>query len=367
MINVESRPAASVWTAGTTLLAPISWGTSYVTITELLPDGRPLLVATMRVVPSGLVLLAAGALASRWRPRGAEWWRTATLAAFNFGIFFPLLVVAVYRLPGGVAAAVGGLQPLLVAALSWLLGDRRPRALDLAVGCAAALGVGLVVVRPGAGLDPVGVLAAVGANVSFAMGVVLTKRARAPANRVAATGWQLLMGGVVLVPLTAVIEGAPPEMTVRNVAGFAYLGLAGTALAFLLWFNGIRRLPAAAPPLLGLAAPVTGAVLGWVILGQSLSPLQLTGFAITLAAIAYGAALPASAPDPDRSVPRASRSDHRSRSGSAQAVSAADTARPSARRASTERARAAAGWATSCATSASTSPSSRSGATTRCT
>ena len=53
-----------------------------------------------------------------------------------------------------------------------------------------------------------------------------------------------------------------------------------------MWFTGIRRLPAPAPPLLGLAAPVTGAVLGWVVLGQALSPVQLLGFAVTLGAIA---------------------------------------------------------------------------------
>jgi probable blue pigment (indigoidine) exporter len=274
-----------------TVLAPIAWGTTYVTITELLPEGRPLLVATMRVVPSGLALIAASMFASRWRPRGAEWWRTGVLAVFNFGVFFPLLVAAVYRLPGGVAAAVGGLQPLFVAGLSWLVNGRRPRAMGLGVGLVAALGVGLVVIRPGADLDPVGLVAALGANLSFAVGVVLTKRWPTPSNQVAATGWQLLMGGLVLVPLTAIVEGMPPSLTGRNVAGFAYLSLAGTALAFVLWFNGIRRLPTAAPPLLGLAAPVTGAVLGWIVLGQSLSPLQLIGFVVTLGAIAYGASL----------------------------------------------------------------------------
>ena len=295
-MSMKIGVTVATWTAATTLLAPIAWGTTYVTITELLPDGRPLLVATMRVVPSGVVLLMAGALASRWRPRGGEWWRTGSLAVFNFGIFFPLLVVAVYRLPGGVAAAVGGLQPLLVAALTSLVTGRRPRVLDLAIGCVAALGVGLVVIRPGADLDPVGLLAAIGANVSFAVGVVLTKRFPAPSNRLAATGWQLLIGGVILVPLTAAVEGAPPSLTGQDIAGFAYLSLVGTALAFVLWFNGIRRLPAAAPPLLGLAAPITGAVLGWAILGQSLSPLQLTGFVVTVAAIAYGASLRASTP-----------------------------------------------------------------------
>ncbi len=89
-------------------------------------------------------------------------------------------------------------------------------------------------------------------------------------------------------------------MTGRNIAGFAYLSLVGTAAAFILWFNGIRRLPATSPPLLGLAAPVTGAVLGWVVLGQSLSALQLAGFVTTIGAIAYGARLGASvAPDHD--------------------------------------------------------------------
>ena len=88
-----------------------------------------------------------------------------------------------------------------------------------------------------------------------------------------------------------VVEGTPSSLSTRNLAGFAYLSLIGTALAFVVWFNGIRRLPAAAPPLLGLAAPVTGAVLGWVIIGQSLTPLQLVGFAIAIGSIVYGASM----------------------------------------------------------------------------
>jgi hypothetical protein len=50
-----------------------------------------------------------------------------------------------------------------------------------------------------------------------------------------------------------------------------------------VWFRGVRRLPAVSPPLLGLAAPVTGAALGWAVLDESLSPSPFVGFAITLA------------------------------------------------------------------------------------
>ncbi|WP_426574668.1 EamA family transporter [Aquihabitans sp. McL0605] len=279
-------------TALATLLAPISWGTTYVVVTQLLPAGRPLLVAALRVAPAGLLLLVLGRLTSTWRPRGREWGHTATLALCNFGLFFPLLIGAVYRLPGGVAAAAGGIQPILVTAFSWVVARRSPRRHELAVGAVAAVGVALVVVRPGAGLDPVGVALALAANVSFASGVVLTRRFPAPPNRVAATGWQLAMAGAVLLPVALVVEGPPPHVPGSGVGGFAYLSIVATGVAFLLWFDGIRKLPAPAPPLLGLAAPVTGALLGWVVLHESLSPVQLVGFAITVAAIARGATLP---------------------------------------------------------------------------
>ena len=211
MMNVKTNRGGRV--AAATALAPVAWGTTYVTVTELLPAGRPLLVAAARVVPAGLALVAVGRVSSRWRPRGAEWGRTALLALCNFGLFFPLLIVAVYRLPGGVAAAAGGLQPLLVAGLSWVLCRRRPAGRELLVGVVATVGVGLVVVRPDADIDPVGVVAAVAANVSFAAGVVLTKRFPAPPHRLAATGWQLLLSGLLLVPLTLRRRGvaARPE------------------------------------------------------------------------------------------------------------------------------------------------------------
>lgn len=285
------------WTALATLLAPIAWGTTYVTITELLPDGRPLLVAAVRVVPAGVALLLLGRLVSSWQPRGVEWRRLGMVALFNFGIFFPLLVVGVYRLPGGVAAATGGLQPLLIVLITRLIVGERARSIDVGAGISAAIGVALIVIRPDANVDLIGVAAAVGANISFAVGTVLTKQYPTPPNRITATGWQLLLSGLILVPLVVVFEGAPTALSLANLAGFAYLSLAGTALAFVLWFNGVRKLPVVAPPLLGLAAPITGAAAGWILLSESLSLTQLVGFAITIGAIVYGATLrPATRP-----------------------------------------------------------------------
>lgn len=277
-------------TSGTTLLAPIAWGTTYVTVTELLPEWGSLWVPVIRVLPAGLVIVGATLLHSRWRPRGAAWRRLSALAITNFAVFFPLLIVAVYRMPGGIAAAMGGVQPILVVVLTWLFGGRPPRRVELAVGALAATGVGLVVIRPGAAIDPIGLLAALGANLSFAAGVVLTKRwPTDPAHRVSAIGWQLLVSGALLLPLALAVDGLPPAPDAAALVGIAHLSLVGTALAFVLWFHGIRSLPTAAPPLLGLAAPVTGVVLGWAVRDESLNAVQLAGFALVIGAIAYGA------------------------------------------------------------------------------
>jgi probable blue pigment (indigoidine) exporter len=272
-----------------TLAAPVMWGTTYLTVTELLPDERPLVVAAMRVAPAGLLLLAVARSTGWWVPTGVDWLRTSALAMANFGLFFPLLTVAVERLPGGVAAAFGGLQPLFVAVLARALLGTRPTRGNISIALVAALGVALVAIRPGAGLDPIGITAAIAANASFALGVVLTNRFGAPRHRIAATGWQLLVAAALLVPLALAVDGPPTAPTIVNIAGYLHLSLVATAGAFLLWFQGIAGLPVAAPPLLGLAAPVTGATLGWIVLDQQLTPLQLIGFATTIAAIAYGA------------------------------------------------------------------------------
>lgn len=276
-------------TVATTALAPISWGTTYITITELLPDGRPIFIAAVRVLPAGLILLVLGRIRLRWRPTGAEWRHTAILAATNFGIFFPLLIIAVNRLPGGVAAAGGGLQPLFVTMLSWPIAQRRPQRADLLAGAAAATGVALIVLKGDANFDQLGIAAMIAANASFAVGIVLTKSFPTPPNRLAATGWQLALSGVMLIALATLVEGNPPAPDTRTLIGYAYLSIVATALAFVLWFDGIRRLPAPTPPLLSLAAPATGAAIAWMMLGQSLTWIQLIGFLIVGCAITHGA------------------------------------------------------------------------------
>ena len=267
-----------------TATTPVVWGTTYVVTTELLPPDRPLLAATLRALPAGLLLLAV----TRQLPRGDWWWRALVLGTLNIGAFFALLFVSAYRLPGGVAAVLGAAQPLLVAGLSVALLGQRPARRTVVAGLAGAAGVAMAVLTAEARLDPVGVAAGLAGTASMGLGVVLTKRWGQPAGLLTMTGWQLTAGGLVLLPVAALAEGPPPALTATHLAGFAYLSLVGCALAYAVWFRGIERLPATSVSLLALLSPVVATVLGWLLLGQALSPLQVLGVTVALAAVAFG-------------------------------------------------------------------------------
>jgi probable blue pigment (indigoidine) exporter len=204
----------------------------------------------------------------------------------NIGAFFALLFVAAYRLPGGVAATVGAIQPLLVAGLSTGLLNDRLTVRTTFTAIAGVVGVSLLVLRAEARLDGVGIAAALGGAVVMATGIVLSKRWTSPAPLLATTGWQLTAGGLVLVPVALLVEGPPPaSLTGENVAGYAYLGIIGAALAYALWFRGIRQLSATNVTFLSLLSPLVATTLGWLVLGQDLTPLQFLGAVIVLTAV----------------------------------------------------------------------------------
>ena len=263
-----------------TALTPAVWGTTYIVATEVLPDGRPMLAAVMRALPVGVAFV----LWSKKLPSGAWWWRSAVLGLLNIGAFFALLFVAAFRLPGGVAATVGAIQPLVAAGISAVvIGETFTRRTATAGG-AGVLGVAMLVLGPQAAVDAVGIAAAIAATLCMATGVVLTKHWGRPVDLITFTGWQLTAGGLILVPLL-LIEGIPTSATAINLAGFIWLGVFGTGLAYANWFRGIARLPVAVASFLGLLSPLVATVAGWLVLNETLNPIQIGGAVIVLAAV----------------------------------------------------------------------------------
>jgi probable blue pigment (indigoidine) exporter len=267
-----------------TALAPIVWGSTYIVTTEALPQGYPLTIAALRALPAGLLLLA---VTRAFPPR--EWLgRLLVLGALNFAIFWALLFIAAYRLPGGAAATLGALQALMVIGFSrWLLGTP----ITAMAIIAALLGVGgvaLLLLAPTAGYDPLGILAALLGTLSMAAGTVLSRKWQPPVPILTFTAWQLTAGGLLLAPVALLTEPSLPPLTLTNLAGLAWLGLVGAAATYWLWLRGILRLGPGGAAMLGMLSPVSAVMLGWIWLDQYLTAVQLFGAALVLAAVWLG-------------------------------------------------------------------------------
>ncbi len=267
-----------------TAVAPAAWGTTYIVTDRLLPPDRPLFAALVRALPIGLLLLA-------WRrrlPRGAWWGKAVVLGLCNIGAFFPLLFLAAYHLPGGLAASVQATSPFAVMLIAWPVIGERPAALRVLAATVGTLGVALLVLRSPDGVTALGLAGALGSVVVSGLGFVLIKRWPPPVDMLTLVSWQLVVGGVALLPVALWVEGGPPPVDLAAVAGYTWLAVVGTGLAYVCWFTGLRRMPAGAVAIIGLLNPVVGTALGVAFAAEAFGWAQAAGMALVLGSVGLG-------------------------------------------------------------------------------
>ncbi|MBB2975002.1 putative blue pigment (indigoidine) exporter [Microbacterium endophyticum] len=271
-----------------TAIAPIAWGSTYFVTRHLLPADAALWGSVIRCLPAGLLVLAF----ARQLPRGSWWWRSVVLGMLNVGGFSVLIYIVGQRIPTSLAAALMSTSAAAMMLFAWLLLRQRPRA-------AAVLGAGVGIVGvvlmlgPGAGpVDMWGVVASLGAMLASSVGFVLTTRWGSDVPPLAMTAWQLIAGALVVLPFAIVVEGAPPALDGGAIAGFIYIIVIATALAYGAWFTGLSRLPASVVGIIGLLNPVTGAVLGVVWGGEAFGIAQAVGLALVIVGVLWGSLPP---------------------------------------------------------------------------
>lgn len=270
------------------LVIALAWGSCFVLVVVGMRDAPLLWFAALRALVAGLALLAATVLsghAGRRLPRGGGAWAlTVVLALTNVAVAFAAMFASVTGATTGVAAVLSNSTPLLVVLPAWWLYGERP---GVAVSVGIALGFGglLLVAAPAGGGR--GATLALAAAVGITTGALLARRLSG-VDLLALGAGQFLLGGAVLALTALLIDGPPTAITwsVRFVAVLAVLGLATTALPYLLWFTELQRATLTSVTAWTLLVPVVGIVLGAVLLGERPTLVEGLGNAVVLAALA---------------------------------------------------------------------------------
>ncbi|MCT9819564.1 EamA family transporter [Microbacterium sp. W1N] len=242
---------------------------------RLFPETGPLGMVMLRLVFSALVLLAIAR--PRLRGHGAADWRAviafgAVLALMN-GLFY----LALERLALGVTVTIEVLGPLVLS----IVASRRA-----AAWLWAAVAFAGVVALAGGGwdrLDPLGVLFALGAAVSWAFYILASARVGGAFVKLEGLALAMVVGAVLSLPLGIVDAGAAllrPEVLLIGAA----VAVLSSTIPYALELIALRRLAASAFAVLMSLAPAMAAIVGFVLLGQQLHAAEIIGIALVIAA-----------------------------------------------------------------------------------
>ncbi len=264
------------------IAAAVLFGVSGVVAADAFASVDPVIVAQYRSVGAAAILVGAAYLRRQTRTAGmrAELLLLgALLAAVTITYYW-----AIDRLGVGPGVTLQFLGPTLVLVWMQVVQRRRVPAAAWTAAAAAIAGTGLMTRAWNLdGLDVGGVLAGLGAAVTFAGYLIVGERLgrRAPGLTVAAAGFTVsALIWVVVVPVTV------PDIPALVWGQLAWVAIAGTAAPFLLEIAALRHADPGRVGIIATAEPVVAAATAWMALGQALVPAQVVGGILVVVAIA---------------------------------------------------------------------------------
>jgi len=284
-------PAAPAWKVWSALwIVYLIWGSTYLAIRVMVETVPPLLGSGVRFSLAGAVMLGVLSLRRSVRPTRAQ-----LLSALLVGLLLPganaVVTVAEQEVPSSVAALLIASVPLWVILMRRGSGERVSRA-----GIGAVLvgfaGVALLV-RPGeqsGDATVLGLAAVVFAAVMWASGSFASPRLKLPRDPLVSTGWQMLLGGLVIVAVGLALGEAsevdPQAFSTRSVLALGYLIVFGSWVAFTAYAWLLQNAPISKVSTYAYVNPVVAIVLGYLILGEAVTGLTLAGAAVIVLAVA---------------------------------------------------------------------------------
>lgn len=262
----------------------------------------PTRLVELRSVGSAVILMTVALLVvrQRMRLRGRELAALAVLGVVGMALVQWLYLVAISRLPVGLALLIEYTAPLLVALWArFVLGEAVRARVWGALG-ACLVGLTLVArVRPGIELDPIGIAAAAGAALCLATYYLLAERLVAHRDPLSTQAWSLAFAGAFWLALRPLwtfqagiladgvaFPGALDGATAPLWVLVAWIVVLGTVVPYTLVLAGLKVIGAARTGLIGMIEPVAASAAAWVVLGESMTGVQLSGGAVVLAGVA---------------------------------------------------------------------------------
>lgn len=255
-----------------------------------LQSGEPLTLFTIRFLLAGVILLAVAALqASRFWPHGKEWWQLTVFGLLNTALYLGIFIIALQQVAAGITALALALNPLIIGLLSSLWLKRPVKAnewISIVVGMAGVAIATLPLLQNGYA-TVTGVVLLILSMVMYSLGAVYYSSVTWSLSRLVINGWQVLIAGVLILPVTLLVEGGGTTYDLRFWWSIAWLVVPVSIGAVHLWLVLLKEDPVHASLWLFLC-PVFGLLYAVMLLDEPFTLYTLTGTIVVLISLYAG-------------------------------------------------------------------------------
>jgi len=269
------------------VLLSIIWGSAFMLVKVALEDVPPLTLVAGRLTGAAVFLLAALVLTGRSLPSDRSSWRAfVVLGVVNNAWPFTMLTWGQQHIDSSLAAILVASMPLSTVLLAhWWIKERLT--VDRSVG--VLVGFGGVFLLIGGDLSSLlesstlGQLAVIGGVLGYSFGTVFARNYLQDADPVVTAAGQMLVGTSIMAPI-ALAADTPFDLAVSVKAALAWatLGVLSSAVAYLLFFWLIRRITATQASMVSYLIPITGVLLGALVLDERLSANSFAGLGVII-------------------------------------------------------------------------------------
>lgn len=289
--------SARIWLAFG--LASFGWGTAGVGVRAAFDEGvDPLAMVALRAIIAAVAIFAFLQFGRGEIPRGREEWRTGlVMSLFNLTFPFILFTLGYQYASAGFMGLLAALIPLATAVFAHFLLPDDPLYSGKVIGLVVALaGVAFLTLTGDSGLEEGGrplLALALGASAVVCIGIanIYAKKRSASYDPVEVTGMQFAIGAAILIPLAAVVEGWPSEITAVGWLLLLYLGLVGSVLPFLVYYWVLQHVSVTRAQIIAYLVPLVALTSGIIVLDEKLEiGIAVGGGLILLGVIVTGAA-----------------------------------------------------------------------------
>jgi drug/metabolite transporter (DMT)-like permease len=267
----------------------VLWGSTYLAIRVAVQEVPPLFAAGTRFFFAGPLLYAVMRFLGRARPTGKEWGSLLLIGSLMFVVTYGLVFWAEQYVPSGFTSVLEATLPLITIALEvFVFRQQRFRWRLLVPIVLGFVGVLLLLLRNSQHIAILPCLAVLGGGTAWSLGAVLTRALPLPKSKGITAGAEMMIGGAILLVLSALTgEMHPfPHVSVKAVLALAYLVVAGSLLGFTAFVWLLGRMPATRVASHAYVNPVVAVALGYFVAGEVVTVRMLFGTALIVASVA---------------------------------------------------------------------------------